>query len=165
MSKKNLGKYENPQRYFKLRGVKADSLSEALKQTFTNPKTGKTNWNLVRALESRQASLFKASARQADYGRPELLKQALTQFYGSDTLADAAIKSGFKAERRAFLVERTRGEGYLKKRYSLTAFARKVHKQLEGGTRSIWATTRGTVRLVSNKQAAAWRRQSKVKLL
>lgn len=164
MSKK-LGAYENPQKYFKMRGVKAESLSEALKQTFTNPKTGKTNWNLVRALESRQQQLFKAQARQLDYGDQGLLKQALTQFYGSDALAEAAIKSGFKAERRSFLVERTRGEGYLKKKYSLTAFARKVHKQLATGTKSIWATTRGVVRLVSNKQAAAWRRQSKVKLL
>jgi len=116
-------------------------------------------------LESRQEKLFRAEARQLDYGDQGLLKRALTAFYGSDALAEAAVKSGFKAERRSFLVERQRGEGYLKKRYSITAFARKVHKQLEGGTRSIWATTRGTVRLVSNKQAAAWRRQSKVKLL
>ena len=162
---KGLGSYENPQRYFRLHGDESQkTLLQALESTFTNRKTGRKNENLIKALATRQEQAFYESARQVDYGSKELLAQALQQYYGSLKLARTAM-ADIKVRRRGFKVHKVRGEGYLKKRMSITAFAKKNARALKTGARVTWATTRKELKLVSPKQAAAYRRQTRTRLL
>ena len=163
---RGLGSYENPQRYFRLHGDhKQKTLFQALESTFTNRKTGRVNTKLIQALSTRQEQAFYESAKQVDLGSKSLLAQALRQYYGSLDLAKAAVHEGFKVKRKAYRVRKVRGEGYLKKQMSITAFAKKNAKRLTDGARVVWATTRKELKLVTPKQAAAYRRQTKVKLL
>lgn len=165
---KGLGSYENPQRYFRakvpfLSGQ--ETLVQALESVFTNRK-GVTNRNLVNALAERQAKEFYASARQRELGSREALAQALADYYGNKELADKAVASGeFKPRKRVFKVRKKRGEGYLKRRMGVLAFARRNAEKLKDESKTLWITTRNEIKVVSSRQAAAYRRQSKRTLL
>ena len=154
---KSLGPYENPQRYFELKAPRdAKSLADALEATF--PK----NLNLRQTLLGLQGELFKKAARNIDYGTPEALEVALAKVYKSRELAQVAAASGFKPVKRSFKIPKTRGKGFRKKRASITAFTKRPSIQKElARNKVVWATTRGSLRTATPRQAAAWRRLMK----
>ena len=148
-----LAGYENPQKYFELKGRAAENLHDALQSTF--PK----NPNLVAAMERVQPALLRKRLRQTDYSTPQALSESLRQAYGGNqALANAAIKAGtVKPEKRFFKVRKASGPGYQKKRVSMTAYAKRpaVANKIAKGF-ALWATTRGAIRLASQKQRTAW---------
>lgn len=168
--RKGLGGYENPQNYFRARvqgGLTGQkTLLEALKAAFTNSKTGYVNHNLINALAERQTPGFLESARQRELGTPQALEQALKDYYGNLETARGIITRGeVKPIRRIFKVKRKRGTGYLLKRMSIQAFAKANARVIAEGSRVAWATSRRELKLVTPKQAAAYRRQGKARLI